>query len=415
MARVVALKCIRCGEQYPPASYTQDCPACRPVASSNLTVVYDDALFRPRSRPKSARNAGLFSYGDILPYSEQQAVSLGEGNSPLHHLKRAASVLGMSQLFAKDETRNPTWSFKDRLAASAVSSAKALGVSSIVSSSSGNAGAAVAAYAAKARLPCVILTFKGSTGPMVTQMRVYGAKVITLENKADRWTLMQEAVERYGWFPTSPFFGPAVGSNPYGIEGYKSLAYEIASQMNWQVPDWCVLPVCYGDALVGMWRGFSELVGLGWTDRMPRLVAAEVYGSIGSALANGGDVLPEMSKTHDTVAVSIGATRGTFQALDMVRRSNGQAVSIADADMMRWQRTLAADEGLYVEPSSAGALAAIETLRKRDVIAQDEAVVALLTASGLKDPAATGCFLSEDADVPLDLNSGRRMLVSEEA
>lgn len=412
MARVIALKCIRCGEQYPPTSYTQDCPACRPVASSNLAVVYDNALLRPRSRPTSARSAGLFSYGDILPYPEQQAVSLGEGNSPLHHLKRAASAFGMSQLFAKDETRNPTWSFKDRLAASAVSSAKALGVRTIVSSSSGNAGAAVAAYAAKAGLPCVIMTFKGSTGPMVTQMRVYGAKVITLENKADRWTLMQEAVERYGWFPTSPFFGPAVGSNPYGIEGYKSIAYEIASQMNWQVPDWCVLPVCYGDALVGMWRGFSELVGLGWTDRMPRLVAAEVYGSIGSALANGGDVLPEMSKTHDTVAVSIGATRGTFQALDMVRRSNGQAVSIADVDMMRWQRTLASDEGLYVEPSSAGALAAIETLRKRDVIAQGDSVVALLTASGLKDPATTARFLPQDAAVPLHLDSGRQLLAS---
>jgi threonine synthase len=182
--------------------------------------------------------------------------------------------------------------------------------------------------------------------------------------------------------------------------------------MNWQVPDWCVLPVCYGDALIGMWRGFSELVALGWTDRMPRLVAAEVYGSIGRALASGGDVLPEMDKTHDTIAVSIGATRGTFQALDVVRRSNGHAVRIDDADMMRWQRALGAGEGLYVEPSSAGALAAIETLRKRDVIAQGESVVALLTASGLKDPASTARALPEEMAAPVDLDSGRRQLAS---
>lgn len=412
MAKVVALKCVRCGAQYLPASYAQDCPACRAVASSNLTVVYDAELVRPRARPMAPTGTGLFRYGDFLPYSQAQAVSLGEGNSPLHRLDGVASSLGMSQLFAKDETRNPTWSFKDRLAASAISSAKALGARTIVSSSSGNAGAAAAAYAAKAGLPCVILTFKGSTGPMVTQMRVYGAKVVTLEAKADRWTLMQQAVAQHGWFPTSPFFGPAVGSNPYGIEGYKSLAYEIAEQMNWQVPDWCVLPVCYGDALIGMWRGFSELVALGWTDRMPRLVAAEVYGSIGRALARGGDVLPEMDRTYDTVAVSIGATRGTFQALDVVRRSNGHAVSIADADMMRWQRALGAEEGLYVEPSSAGALAAIETLRKRDVIAQGESVVALLTASGLKDPASTARVLPEEMAAPVDLDSGRRQLAS---
>lgn len=412
MAKAIALGCVRCGAQHPLTSYMQDCPACRPVARSNLTVVYNDALCRPRARPTSASGAGLFRYGDFLPYSEQEAVSLGEGGSPLHRLDRAAAALGMTRLLAKDETRNPTWSFKDRLAASAISAGKALGARTIVSSSSGNAGAAAAAYAAKAGLPCVIFTFKGSTGPMVTQMRAYGAKVVTLENKADRWTLMQEAVEQHGWFPTSPFFGPAVGSNPYGIEGYKSLAYEIADQMNWDVPDWCILPVCYGDALIGMWRGFSELMALGWTDRMPRMVAAEVYGSIASALQAGTDVLPEMDKTHDTVAVSIGATRGTFQALDVVRRSNGQAVQIADADMMRWQMKLAAEEGLYVEPSSAGALAAIETLRNNDVIGAGESVVALMTASGLKDPGSTARHLPNDMTTPIDLETGRRLLAS---
>jgi len=412
MANVVALECFRCGTKYPPTAYAQDCPSCRGVARSNLTVVYEDGYCSPRSRPAQGSGEGLFLHGDVMPYSPQQAVTLGEGNSQLHHLERTGSALGLPQLFAKDETRNPTWSFKDRLASSAVSVARKLGAKTIVSSSSGNAGAAAAAYAAKAGLPCVIFTFKGSTGPMLTQMRAYGARVVLLENKADRWTLMQEAVASHGWFPTSPFFGPAVGSNPYGIEGYKSLAYEIAAQMNWQVPDWCVLPVCYGDALLGMWRGFSELMTLGWTDRMPRLVAAEVYGSIGTALTNGGDTLPDIEKTYDTVAVSIGATRGTYQALEVVRRSRGDAVRVADPDMMRWQQTLARDEGLFVEPSSACALAAIETLVANKVIASTDSVVALLTASGLKDPSTTSKYLKEDKEEALDLEGGRRLLAS---
>ncbi len=130
----------------------------------------------------------------------------------------------------------------------------------IASSSTGNAGAAAAAYATRAGLPSIIFTVVGAAGPMMTQMQAYGALVVAVEDKAHRWTLLEAGVRRFGWFPTSPFFGPVVGSNPYGIEGYKSLAYEIAEQLEWRVPDWVVLPVCYGDALVGMARGFAELV-----------------------------------------------------------------------------------------------------------------------------------------------------------
>ena len=131
--------------------------------------------------------------------------------------------------------------------------ARCFGARVIASSSSGNAGAAAAAYAARAGLPCVVFTFVGTAGPMVLQMQAYGALVVAVENKAHRWTLLEAGVRRFGWFPTSPFFGPVVGSNPYGIEGYKSLAYEIAEQLDWHVPDWIVLPVCYGDAW-SAWR-----------------------------------------------------------------------------------------------------------------------------------------------------------------
>ncbi|MDC7789013.1 pyridoxal-phosphate dependent enzyme [Rhodoplanes sp. TEM] len=412
MAAVVGLRCLRCGTLYPPDHHAEDCPACRPVARSNLVVAYDETLMRPRPKPDAAAPRGLWRWGDVLPVTAGEGVSLGEGGSPLHHLARTGAALGLDRLHAKDETRNPTWSFKDRLACMAVSVAKRMGARVVVSSSTGNAGAAAAAYAAKAGLRCVVFTTRGAAGPMLTQMRAYGAEVVETQTKADRWILMEHAVRNFGWFPTSPFFGPVVGSNPYGIEGYKTLAYEIAEAMDWQVPDWCVLPVCYGDALVGLWRGFEEMRAFGWTDRTPRFVAAEVYGSLAAALADGGDVPPEMPKTRDTVAGSIGATRGTFQALDVLRRSGGTAVAVADADAMRWQARLAADEGLYVEPSTAVAFAAIQTLRGDDRIARSATVVALLTASGLKDPAATDAVAAPALPVPADTGAALAALRS---
>jgi threonine synthase len=392
MAAVIGLQCLRCGSSYGPRDYASDCPKCHPQAPSNLVVKYENSLTAPRPRPDTQAGGGLWRYGDLLPVTQAEAVSLGEGGSLLHRLGSIGRSVGVDFLFGKDETRSPTWSFKDRLACVAVSTAKKFGAPAIVCSSTGNAGAAVAAYAAKATLPCIVFTAKGVVGPLVTQMRAYGATVVAVENKGDRWPLMQHAVREFGWFPTSPFFGPVVGSNPYGIEGYKTLAYEIAEQMNWNAPDCCVLPVCYGDALLGMWRGFEDMRKIGWIDRVPRMIAAEIYGSLDAALRDGGDALPDMPLTHDTIAKSTTATRSTYQALHVLRKSGGTATSVTNDAILRWQQRLSMQEGLYVEPASAGAIAAVSQLKARGDIKATDKVVALLTASGLKDPDATACI-----------------------
>jgi threonine synthase len=161
-----------------------------------------------------------------------------------------------------------------------------------------------------------------------------------------------------------------------------------------------VLPVCYGDALIGMWRGFEDMRAFGWTDRSPRMIAAEIYGSLSAALASGSDALPDMPQTHETVAKSTTATRSTFQALDTIRRSGGTATLVGNGDIMHWQQRLAREEGLYVEPASAGALAATAQLREDGTIAATDKVVALLTASGLKDPGATAALQGEVLTIP---------------
>ena len=322
----------------------------------------------------------MWRWDAFLPAAAGDAVSLGEGDTPLLE----APNLGLGDVWIKDESRNPTWSFKDRLASGALSMAKRFGAKVIASSSSGNAGAAAAAYAAKAGLPCIVFTFVGSAGPLVLQMRAYGAMVVKVNDKADRWRLQSLGVREFGWYPTSPFFGPVVGSNPYGMEGYKTIAYEIAEAFDWNPPDWCVLPVCYGDALFGMWKGFEDLLALGWIDRVPRFVAAEVSGSLTAAMASGDAMPPEVPRNAPSIATSIGAAQATVQGLDVLRRSRGAAVTIGDDDLRRWVVTLAAKEGIWPEASSVAPFAAIERLRADGTIAPHERCVALLTASGLE-------------------------------
>src|SRR5215475_552954 len=379
-----ALICVRCSARYPVDRYAEDCPACRAKgAPANLTVAYDRRPGEGLEEDALRRRESMWRWEDFLHASAAQAVSLGEGNTPL----LAAPSLGLGDVWIKDESRNPTWSFKDRLGSGAVTMAKRFGAKVVVSSSSGNAGAAAAAYAAKAGIPCVVFTFVGSAGPLVLQMRAYGAMVVKVADKADRWRLQSLGVREFGWYPTSPFFGPVVGSNPYGMEGYKTIAYEIAEAFDWTPPDWCVLPVCYGDALYGMWKGSAELAALGWIDRAPRLVAAEVSGSTAAAMASGEPMPPDRPRNAPSIATSIGASQGTVQALEVLRKSGGTAVTIEDDEISRWVVTLGAREGIWPEPASAAPFAAIDRLRAAGVIAPEARVVALLAASGLKDAA----------------------------
>ncbi len=386
MSFATGLSCLRCGRRYALTQYGRDCDACRAVAPSGLAVEYDPAMLAPRSPTPSGNS--LWRYGDLLPVDPADAVSLGEAGTPLLPMPRLGAALGLDRLLVKDETRQPTGSFKDRLACVGVSAAKALAAPVIVSSSSGNAGAAAAAYAARAGLPCVVFTFAEAAAPLVAQMRALGARVVFTERKSDRLHLVQECVRRLGWFATSPFTDPVTGSNPFGSEGYKTLAYEIAEAMEWDVPDWCVLPVCYGDALAAIYRGFTEMMALGWTRRMPRLVAAEVSGSLGAALRAGVDAPPDMRRNQASLATSIEAPRGTYQALHALRGSGGCAVTTADADILRWQDQLARSEGLWVEPAAAAAFAAVATLVADKAMQRVDHVVVLATAGGLKDPPA---------------------------
>lgn len=385
MTTPASLKCLRCGTEYPPQRRAQGCDRCTGELASNLRFQYraedvrgwDFAALGPGPR-------GMRRFSAMLPVPEDQLISLGEGDTPLHAADRLAGHLGLERLYVKDESRNPTSSYKDRLSVIAVSYARLIGAPAVATASSGNAGASLAAYAARAGLPCVVASMKGASGPMVSQIRKLGGHLVLMEDKTMRWPLLAAAAERFGWFITSPYSAPVVGSSPIGIEGYKTIAYEIFLELG-RVPDWLALPVCYGDALAGIHQGFEDLKTAGATDRTPRYIAAEAHGSLRLALATRSDHVGAVPAGYAALAASVGAPQSAYQALLALRQADGLAVQVTNEGLIEFQERVGALEGLFLELASVMPFVAVRRLREQGVVASKDVIVCLATASGLKD------------------------------
>lgn len=411
---IKGLRCLKCGQSYPLGEYFEGCSACRTDTTiSNLTVVYDYAMLKGKLNRETFANRrmDLWRYQELLPVDPDNAVTLGEGMTPLIPCSRLADQLGIDELYVKDESRNPTWSFKDRLCSVAVSRAREIGAPKITISSTGNHGAATAAYAARAGIPSVIFTLESVPQTMKVLMQSYGAKVVACRTLRDRWVLMTECIRRYGWYPTGTYTYPPTGSNYYGIEGYKTIAYEVVEALAWEVPDVFVLPVAYADGLAGIWKGFKEFKTLGLTDRLPRMVAVEAFGSLGNALKKGLDYAPEVPM-GPSVAFSIAVNISTYQGLQALVESKGTSVTITDDEVLAMQQKLGAAEGIYAEQSSVASLVGAAKLRKMGEIQRDERVVCLLTASGLKDTGTTASRLPAVPVVSADMSELEQALKS---
>jgi len=404
--RVLGLECLRCRTLYEEPRLFTGCPRCRREGvAANLTVKLDLAslgsLTAEQLVDPGAR--GLWRFHRLLPVASTNAVSLGEGATPLIHLERLGRRLGLNRLYAKDESQNPTWSYKDRLCAVAVSHAVESGARVVTIASTGNHGASTAAYAARAGLPCVIFTLASVPETMKTLMQAYGAAVLACPTSESRWSLMRQGVERLGWYPTGGFLVPPIGSNPYGVEGYKTLACEIVEDLDWQSPDVVVVPSAYSDGVFGIWKGMMELHDLGLVKGVPRMIAAEPFGPLAHALERGLDA-PEPVGGGDSVAFSIASRYGTYQGLIALRDSHGAGVRITDEGVVEAQRLLARDEGLFVEPSGAAGMTAVLQLGAQHALDPDALIVVVLTSGGLKDPRASRAWLPDVPAAPDDLD-----------
>lgn len=385
------LACSRCSTTASDDAAAAGCHACSAQGyPANLTTVYDLTRVARLLDPAVLRwrRFDMWRYQELLPVASERAVTLGEGGTPLLPAPRLAERLGLRQLWIKDETRNPTWSFKDRAAAVSASMAKATGTWALVVSSTGNAGAATAAYARRAGLSAVVL-FTCDVDPLMKSLVLaYRPHAVATPTKADRWLLMQHCVAALGCYPNSNFQAPPIGNNPYAIDGYKTIGFEIWEQLDHYAPDWIFVPTGYGDGLFGIYKGFSELAELGLAD-VPRLGAGEVSGSLARTVPGTGDRPFHGNDITGTLGYSISNPQGTYQAVAALRRSKGTATTITNDELTEWRRLLASMEGLFVETSSAAGFAALARQLDAGVVHPDERVVVVATSSGLKSIAST--------------------------
>jgi threonine synthase len=363
-----------------------------------LEVEYDyDSLAKSISRQVlDQRRGGLWKYHELLPIeNEENIVSLGEVQTSLIVCENLGKLLGLSGLYVKDETKNPTASFKDRPMTVGVSKAIELGFDTVVSASSGNAAAALAAYSAKAGLACYTFVPEMASPGKIAQLKMFGAHVVRvrgLESGVDPTVTMLKLVcKRFGWYPC-PSFGPF---NPYQAEGPKTMSYEITEQLDWTAPDWVFAGVGSGGLLAGNWKGYHELRRVGLVEDCPSMVAVQSTGCAPLARAFEENMDPHKIapwEHPDSVATGLMDPYpwDGDAALEALHESLGTAVRVTNEEILDAQRTLAKKEGIFAEPSGVAALAGLVKLKNEGKIASDDCVVVEITGSGLKDLKVIG-------------------------
>jgi threonine synthase len=364
---------------WPPLA--EGCPTTStPEVQYPLEVSYDYAALGAAlfDRPPLP---GLGCWSPLLP-PLADGLSMGEGGTPLVSAPGLARWAGFGgELLVKDESRNPTWSHKDRLNLCAVSAAVGAGAPGVVVSSSGNHGASAAAYAARAGLPCVVLMTDAAPAAMQRFVLAYGAATVAVDAE-ERWPLMRRLVEETGYHPVSNLT-PTHTGHPFGPEGYKTVAYEVFLQLGRRVPSAVFVPTGYAELLFGVWKGFRELRELGLTDEVPRMVACEpaARAPLSRALASGEPVA--RVDARPTAARSIAVTVGSYRGVVAIRESGGFALAVEDR-RIREARTALSREGIWQELSAAAGVAGVRDALSRG-IALGGPVVCLACSGGLKD------------------------------
>ncbi|MGZ5503545.1 MAG: threonine synthase, partial [Chthoniobacterales bacterium] len=376
------LSCTACGLQHDWQTLQNLCTAC----GKPLFPVYDLAAVGKSSAREDlkSREKSLWRYREVLPLPDDgEKVSLGEGGTPLLSARRFGDVIGLTSLWIKDESQNPTQSFKARGMAVAVSMAKYLGARKLAVPSAGNAGGAMAAYAARAGLEAHVFMPRDTPRANIIECREVGAHVTLIDGLITNCgaEIAKRKVAE-GWFDMSTL------KEPYRVEGKKTLGYELAEQLDWQLPDVILYPTGGGTGLIGMWKAFDEMEALGWIGpKRPRMFSVQASGCapIVRAFEANENSAPEFPNAH-TLASGLRVPKavGDFLMLRILRESNGGGVTVDDDEMIRITREVGAAEGVFVAPEGAACFAAAKALVRQKRIKPDDRVVIFNTGSGIK-------------------------------
>lgn len=379
---VTHLECAACHLEHEARRLLNLCREC----GKPLLVRYDLERARQTLTKQSlvSRRADLWRYREVLPVeNDENIVSLGEGWTPLLRARRLGRQIGFDELYIKDESQNPTQSFKARGMSAAVSMAKELGAKKLAVPSAGNAAGALAAYAASAGLECFIFMPNDTPRANVVECEQTGAHVTLMDGLiTDCGAEVARRKDAEGWFDVSTL------KEPYRVEGKKTLGYELAEQFNWELPDVIIYPTGGGTGLIGMWKAFEEMQAMGWIgSKRPRMVTVQASGCapIVQAFETGKRFADEFPDAK-TVASGLRVPKaiGDFLILDALRESGGTAVAVTDEELIAATREIGAAEGIFCAPEGAACLPALRKLIAAGEVKSDERVVLFNTGAGVK-------------------------------
>ncbi|MGD2043223.1 MAG: threonine synthase [Acidimicrobiia bacterium] len=384
---VFHLECLLCGRTFEPKEVEYVCPD--HGDDGVLDVVYDYETIGAGVERDSIRPDSMWDYRPLLPVAADAPLPpLRVGGTPLYETRRLAGRIGLEQVWVKDEGVQPTGSLKDRASAMALVKADELGAAVLTTASTGNAAAALSGLAASVGRDTVIFVPASAPEAKVAQLLAFGATVLLVEGSYnDAIELCLRASERFGWYNRT------TGFNPYMSEGKKTVAYEVVHQLGWEAPDVIVVSVGDGCIIGSLWKGFHDLIELGWVERMPRMIGVQATGSdfLAQAWENDENVLDKPPIQPATIADSISAAlpRDRVKAMRAVTASDGAFVTVTDEAILSAIPTLASTTGVFAEPAAAAAWAGAVRAVELGLVTAADRVVVLSTGTGLKDiPAA---------------------------
>ena len=402
MSKATHLECSLCGERYEAHAVNNLCTCGGP-----LLVRYDLDSIRTKWRRRDVASgpATMWRYAPILPPNNDAIVSLGEGWTPLIRTRRLGARLAVGQLWVKDEGLNPTASFKARGLSCAISMCKELGIKKCAIPSAGNAASALAAYAAAAGIESHIYMPKDVPQANYLECKAYGARVTLVDGLiSDCGKIVAELAPKEGWFDVSTL------KEPYRIEGKKTMGYEVAEQLDWELPDAIFYPTGGGVGMIGMWKAFDEMEKLGWIgSRRPKMIAVQAEGCAPVVRAfENNQPRSEFFQNAHTIASGLRVPKalGDFLVLQAVRESGGAAVAVSDDEMLDAGVQLASDEGIYAAPEGAACVAALRKLLASGFLRPSMRIVLYNTGSGLKYPEAYSTRFPREAGGETDKLGG---------
>jgi len=375
-------KCIKCKKEYPVSNEIYVCPEC----GANLDIQYDYEKIKEkltRDEIKKRDEYSIFRYPELYPIKPdiERYKKLTIGWTPLYESERLGEFLNYTNFYIKDDSRNPSASFKDRASIMAIINASQNSHKIMVGASTGNAASSLACLSAAIGMKNIIVIPQTAPKAKVAQLLMFGANLIMVKGTYDdAFELSLKITEKYG------IYNRNTGFNPFTREGKKSVSFEIAEQLNWDVPEYVFVPVGDGNIISGVWKGFKDLYNINLIDRLPKIVAvqSELSSAVADAFLEKREIKP-VKATTIADSISVDLPRDGDAALNAIIESNGFAIKVSDNEILEAQKLLSKYRGIFAEPAGSTALAGLIRALNNNQIDKSKTSVILVTGSGLKD------------------------------